>query len=374
MAELVFRSGDSPRDEITVQVLLGNDVLAEHTNRTGVPVGLRRPPDPLSLARDRGEHRSGSRVGAAVGEVVSRSGNRAERRRRLLVDPAPAPGRADAEAVEPLIAERPERVHEHAADDILAVVGIDILGAAIAHAVEAADLIGEEAVRELAVHHSAQIAARDEQGREPALDEHRRRRGLQPLEPERRLELPGLDLELRQVAEVHVGIEECGRAVGKVGHDAEVDELEDRALDERAHAAKHERVVADILTFREPARVELRVAAQLDRELSVRGAQEEAVGARARGRRAAGLLQRVLVLHLELSLEDLDLLLDLAQPLAVGVCGIGSAGLGVGSPGGPREEEDETGSDPADLNEEHESSERAAPAHEQAPCLPPKPE
>src|SRR5688572_10007622 len=113
-------------------------------------------------------------------------------------------------------------------------------------------------------------------------------------------ELPALELELRQVAEVQIRIEERQRAVREVGHHAEVDELEDGALDGRAHAAQHERVVAGVFTAREPARVELRVAAQLDLELPVRGAQEEAVRPRARGGGAACLLLGVLFLHFEL--------------------------------------------------------------------------
>jgi hypothetical protein len=169
-------------------------------------------------------------------------------------------------------------VHEHAPDQVLAVVGVDVLGSAVANTVEPADLIGEEAVRELALEHRAEVAARDEQRGERALDEHRRGRGLQALQPDRRLELSRLHLELREVAEVHVGVVERQRAVREVGHHAEVDVFEDRALDERTDAAKHERVVARVVAAREPARVELRVAAQLDLELPVRDRRKKPSG------------------------------------------------------------------------------------------------
>ena len=187
----------------------------------------------------------------------------------------------------------PERRHEHAAREILAVVQVAVDAAAVGRPVEDARRVGEDAARELAVDLDPEVAIRDDRGRERALDEVDRRGRLQALEAHGRLVLADLDLQPRRGLEVQPGVLEHRDASAEVGHHAKLEVAAERALQDRPHAAQGEGVDRErALVAREEAAVELDVAAELQAVVAAVVLQAEAVGA---GRdRKALLLRRLL--------------------------------------------------------------------------------
>ena len=113
------------------------------------------------------------------------------------------------------------------------------------------------------MNHHAHIAIRHECGRQRALDERQLGRRHQALEPERRLELARADLEVGTEAGVEVGVLQHGRAAAEIGHDAEVELVEQRGLDDRPDPAHHEGVDSRALVVLEKeAAVRLNVTAK----------------------------------------------------------------------------------------------------------------
>src|SRR5690606_9892938 len=137
----------------------------------------------------------------------------------------------------------------------------------------------------------------------------------------------------------------------EVVHDAEVGVLDERALEDRTHAAQREGLLRRLVAaVREEAAVGLHVAAQAQPvALAVARADLEA-GAVRRDQRAALLVARgLLAAHLELPPEQPQLVLDGAQPVAeLGLLGVV---LGAGGRG------------PRGTQQQQEGQDRQQPAH-----------
>src|SRR5262245_17682378 len=290
---------------------LGAHVLAEQPEGPPAVVELRRVAEAVVV-----------RLGARdVLEEDRLPGGPVRRRRRARILIAVVEGDTHAEAGEPAPGAVLEGLDEDAAVEVLAVAVVHHGAAPVRDAVHVSELVLEEPLPEVSVQHHAEVAVRDQVDRERALDEAERRRRLEPLEAEGGLELPGLQVREREVAEVDVGVLQGEGARGEVRHDPEVDRARERALQHRPHPAEEPGVDVVPVLFREGAVVELRVAPQLDLVRAVRGAEGEAVGPGAHDR-LRPLRRGRLLLHLELAAQQRDLALELLDHLAqVGVGG-----------------------------------------------------
>ena len=172
-----------------------------------------------------------------------------------------------------------ERREQQPADDVLAVGGVDVAAAAVDDAVEHADLVGQPR-REVAVDLDADVAVRHQRRRQRALDEQDVGRRQQPLLAERRLLLAGAQVEDLGEARVEVGVLHHRGAAAEVGHDPEVEDLEERRLDDRTRPPQQERVDAAVVVVAAVvAAVGVQVAADAEAEGAVGRAELEAAGA-----------------------------------------------------------------------------------------------
>jgi hypothetical protein len=144
-------------------------------------------------------------------------------------------------------------------------VGKVLRAAAVVRAVQVSELVSQLVAAYAAGDLHANVAIRDELGRIRALDEANVGRRLQALEPDRRLELAGGELEVRREAPGDVGVLDHRLALREVRREPEVINAADRPLDDRPHAAQQELVVDDrrVIAEQRPV-IGLHQAAQLD--------------------------------------------------------------------------------------------------------------
>ncbi len=170
-----------------------------------------------------------------------------------------------------------EGLGEDAGDQVEAVVGVEVGARAIGVAVHHRQRVLPPAALALAVQLQALVAVGDQVHRERALDEGVVHVGLEQLQAERRLEPARAQAHPCPRAEVDERVLEHGLAVAEVRHEAQVDEAEERPLQDGAHAAHDERVGARaVRVLQEEAPVALELSAQPEHEGLVRGRQREA--------------------------------------------------------------------------------------------------
>ncbi len=154
------------------------------------------------------------------------------------------------------------------------------------------------------------VAVRGQVVRERALDEEEIGARLEPLEAEGNLVLADAQLQrsafVAQQARVRVGVEQPRGSAAEIGHQAEVDPSEQRALEDGSRAPHQELVVLRDAVVEEEAAIRLEVAPDLELVLAVRGAQVEAV-VPAREQRRLGIRSLALLLQ---SLDALLLFVD----------------------------------------------------------------
>src|SRR3954465_9017664 len=305
-------------DGVAPHVLAGDHVLREQAERAAVEVPLGGEAE-VGAVRDRG---AGGGAVRAVGEEIHLAGGLVGRqaRGRGGAGLVPLAGRdAEAEALE-----RPapgdERLEEQAAGRLLAVVGVGVGAGAVRGPVEDPQRVAPPPAREVAADLDAEVAVGHQVGGQGALDEQQVGGRLQALEAHGRLEFAGADAEGRVEARLHVGVLEHGLTLAEVGHDAEVEDLVDRPLEDRPHAAQDEGLDLRLLLVAgpEPA-VELHVAAQPEHVVAVARTQREAVFAGGRLAGGLGLLVGGLLVDLDLAVEDADLLVQLLDLVVDGL-------------------------------------------------------
>ena len=123
---------------------------------------------------------------------------------------------------------------------------IDVAAGAIRDPVHHAGQIADEAAGNVAEHLDADIAVRDERGRERALEEQEIRGRLQPLEPERRLAFAHAKAKGRREHRVDVRVLQHQRSAGEVGIQVELEALREAAAQVRPQPADDKRVVHDL--------------------------------------------------------------------------------------------------------------------------------
>ena len=152
-----------------------------------------------------------------------------------------------------------------------------------------------------------------------SMNRHVRRR-QQPLLAERRLLLAGAQVEDLGEARVEVGVLHHRGAAAEVRHDPEVEDLEERRLDDGTRPPQQERVDAAVVVVAAVvAAVGVQVAADAEAEGAVGRAELEAAGAGhgdGRGRLGRG---RGFLLDLELPGQDAELLVERLDALFGGL-------------------------------------------------------
>ncbi len=113
---------------------------------------------------------------------------------------------------------------------------------AIGHAVEHADLISDPALDDVAANLITDVALRNQQGRQSALDETGVVVALQALQSDRGLELSRPDLEPGDIVELDVGLVNGRGPSPEIGPDEVIDVLVDRSVKRRTNAAQHDGV------------------------------------------------------------------------------------------------------------------------------------
>ena len=213
-----------------------------------------------------------------------------------------------------------ERMHHDARHHVLAIALVDIGAGAIGDTVEDPCPVGEPVLEEVSVKHCAQVAVAGHGGWQRALDEGQVAGRDQPLETERLLLFARAQFQRRPEPHVDIRVLQHRRPAAKVGHQTEVEILENRAVEDRADAAQHERIrtlcarvvqICAAVGLDEPAEAKL-VRAVCRSNL-------EPVAARAGdgcGLRRFGLF---LLIELELPLHDPDFLIELVESFRNGL-------------------------------------------------------
>ncbi len=188
--------------------------------------------------------------------------------------------------------------------------------AAIRDPVEDAGPVGQAILHDVAIEHRADVAVAGDGGREGALDEGQRAGRDQPLDAERLFLFADAHLGERTEAQIDVSVLENRCPAAEIGRQAEVEVLEDGALDDRAHPAKQKRIDALNGVFaQEEATVGLHEPAESQLEAVVGRSQLEPTLSRARDRCRLHRFRLLLPFELESSLENAELLVELVQCL-----------------------------------------------------------
>ena len=138
----------------------------------------------------------------------------------------------------------------------------------------------------------------------------------EPLDAERLFLLADAHLGERTEAQIDVSVLENRCPAAEIRRQAEVEVLEDGALDDRAHPAKQKRIDALNGVFaQEEATVGLHEPAESQLEAVVGRSQLEPTLSRARDRCRLHHLRLLLPFELESSLENAELLIELVQRL-----------------------------------------------------------
>ncbi len=190
-----------------------------------------------------------------------------------------------------------------------------LAAAAVVRAVDEGDGVAQAIVEHVALDLETDVAVRVEAGRKGARDEADVGRGLQPLEPDRRLVLAGRHGEPGGEPPGHVGVLDDGATLAEVGRETEVVDPAERALDDRPRAGDLERVRQVGLVADHVPAVGVQHAAELHLVLAVRGLDGEAAFARLDLAGRLGGRRVRLFLDLEPPLENLDRLLLLLETL-----------------------------------------------------------
>src|SRR5437016_6193620 len=171
-----------------------DDILTNNSERTPIVIGLRIQTvltasggDPVSISE------KGLLAGSPVaGQCALMAANRT----------------ADAESqfTQRLYARFQERLRKKAASEILALVtDFLVIARGVCRAVEDAYGITQRRTEEGVVDLHPNIVIGCKLSGEPVFDKEQFGSGLQPPQPHRRLEFPGLDLELRPQPRIHIG-------------------------------------------------------------------------------------------------------------------------------------------------------------------------